>query len=115
MISFRTLSKSNRWLFWIEFFNKNKFALLLALALLIQAVTVGLSDDEAYYWVLGQSPAWGYAFHPPGIGWSVWIFQFLLSWAFGSNSVFLTRLPAIIFSVAAKSEFILSNLCKWRY
>ena len=72
---------------------------MLALALLIQAVTVGLSDDEAYYWVLGQSPAWGYAFHPPGIGWSVWIFQFLLSWAFGSNSVFLTRLPAIIFSV----------------
>ena len=32
---------------------------------------LGLSDDEAYHWVLAHRPAFGYAFHPPGMAWMV--------------------------------------------
>jgi hypothetical protein len=34
---------------------------------LIQAASTELFDDEAYYWVYAQFPAWGYFDHPPMI------------------------------------------------
>ena len=45
--------------------------LLIAFVILlgVHAFTLGISDDEAYYWVLGQNPMWGYAYHPGAIGW----------------------------------------------
>ena len=33
--------------------------------------TLGMTDDEAYYWILSQRIDWGYAYHPPMIAW--WI------------------------------------------
>src|SRR3712207_6666951 len=38
---------------------------------LLHGATLGLTDDEAYYWVLAQKPAWGYAYHPPFVAWSI--------------------------------------------
>src|SRR5688572_18526729 len=32
---------------------------------LVQSAATGLIDDEAYYWVYSQFPAWGYFDHPP--------------------------------------------------
>jgi len=47
---------------------------------LVQAMTLGMSDDEAYYWVLSQKPAWGYAYHPPMVAWIMGISDGLTSW-----------------------------------
>ena len=38
---------------------------------LIQAANTELYDDEAYYWVYTQFPAWGYFDHPPMIAWLI--------------------------------------------
>jgi 4-amino-4-deoxy-L-arabinose transferase-like glycosyltransferase len=65
-------------------------------AILLQGATLGLTDDEAYYWVLAQRPALGYAFHPPMIGWSVALAQGLLGWLFGHHCAGLVRLPAAV-------------------
>ncbi len=32
---------------------------------IVQSAATGLIDDEAYYWVYSQFPAWGYFDHPP--------------------------------------------------
>ncbi len=75
---------------------------LLFLALAIHGLWpgFGLTDDEAYYWVLGQRPAWGYAFHPGGIGIFVAIVHRGLGWLMGYDSVAVVRLPAFICSAA---------------
>ncbi len=69
---------------WIVFF-----------ILLVHGALLGLSDDEAYYWVLAQTPAWGYAYHPPLIAWVLALSEkigWLLSgWHAGALWV---RLPA---------------------
>lgn len=67
---------------------------LLFILLWFQGSFLGLSDDEAYYWVLAQKPALGYAFHPPAVAWMIRFFQILLSPVFGQSSEALVRLPA---------------------
>ena len=59
---------------------------LIALAYLIQGACVGMTDDEAYYWVLSQKPALGYAFHPPMVAWLIALTRFVLGWAIPSGS-----------------------------
>lgn len=69
----------------------------LAFALLmIHGSSVGLTDDEAYYWVLAQKPSLGFAFHPPMVTWIIALAEKLLS----PFSAFLpresvTRFPAV--------------------
>jgi 4-amino-4-deoxy-L-arabinose transferase-like glycosyltransferase len=77
-----------------------RFAIGVFALLLIHGATIGLTDDEAYYWVLAQKPAWGYAFHPPMVAWFIALFQGLLGWLAGTHSVWLVRLPGAL-SVAA--------------
>ena len=38
---------------------------------LLQAASTELFDDEAYYWMYTQFPAWGYFDHPPMIAWVI--------------------------------------------
>lgn len=38
---------------------------------LISAANTELLDDEAYYWVYAEFPAWGYFDHPPMIAWLI--------------------------------------------
>ena len=38
----------------------------------LQAATTGLMNDETYYWVYTQFPAWGYLDHPPAIMAMIW-------------------------------------------
>ncbi|MGK5087292.1 hypothetical protein WDW86_07015 [Bdellovibrionota bacterium FG-2] len=61
----------------------------------------GLTDDEAYYWVLAQNPALGYAYHPPAVAWSITVSQFLLGPIFGPNSVMVVRFPAAFFAASS--------------
>ncbi len=69
-----------------------KLLFFIFVFLCVHAAAVGVSDDEAYYWVLGRSPAWGYAYHPPAVGW--------LTWFFGAPWPLVTRLPAVLGTVA---------------
>lgn len=55
------LQKNHRVVFFFGWFLIN----------LIQAAFTGLMDDEAYYWVYSQYPAWGYFDHPPMIAWLI--------------------------------------------
>lgn len=65
---------------------------------MIHGALLGLTDDEAYYWVLAQQPALGYAFHPPAVAWVIAAAQSVLGWLLGVNSPALVRLPAALFS-----------------
>jgi 4-amino-4-deoxy-L-arabinose transferase-like glycosyltransferase len=47
------------------------FSVLIACAVFGLGATLGITDDEAYYWVISQRLDWGYAYHPPMIAW--WI------------------------------------------
>ena len=52
-----------------EHLRENKFILLFSLAWLainlIQALFTEIIEDEAYYWLYSEFPAWGYFDHPP--------------------------------------------------
>ena len=74
--------------------------ILLYLILQIHGATLGLTDDEAYYWVLAQRPALGYAFHPPAVAWAIWLPQKLFGWFLGVANPGLVRFPAAAFSAA---------------
>ncbi|MFZ9596204.1 MAG: ArnT family glycosyltransferase [Bdellovibrionia bacterium] len=80
----------------------------LILILLFQASTLGLSDDEAYYWVLSQKLSWSYAFHPPAVAAFIAGAQNLLGWFLGSHSEVVARLPAVLCSGA-----VLGLSLKW--
>lgn len=54
----------------MDFIKKNHRLLFYSCWLilnLVQAWSTGLLDDEAYYWIYSQFPAWGYFDHPPMI------------------------------------------------
>ncbi len=73
---------------------------LITLAYLVQGAWVGMTDDEAYYWVLSQRPALGYAYHPPMVAWLITLTRFLLGWALPVGSGLLVRIPAIACMIA---------------
>ena len=56
--------KNHRVIFYCAWFLLN----------LLQAGLTGLLDDEAYYWVYAQYPAWGYFDHPPMIAFWIRLF-----------------------------------------
>jgi 4-amino-4-deoxy-L-arabinose transferase-like glycosyltransferase len=63
------------------------------------ALSLGMSDDEAYYWVLAQRPALGYAYHPPMVAWAIGLSQWVFGWVAGSNSALVVRAPAVFCAV----------------
>lgn len=69
-----------------------RFFILLSLIFvlnLIQAYATPVSEDEAYYWVWSQYPAWGYFDHPPMVAW----------WNFIGNSIFNCTLGVRFFGI----------------
>jgi hypothetical protein len=93
---------SKRWPAWIW------IPLCVTLLLLLSSGFVGLTDDEAYYWVLAQKPALGYAYHPPMVAWFIALSQWMLGWFFGAASTWVVRIPSCL-SIGA--VFLLS--LKW--
>ena len=67
------------------------------LLLVLHSAFTGLTDDEAYYWVLSQHPAWGYAYHPPAMAWMIALFGKTLGWISQAYAFrcLLVRLPAL--------------------
>ncbi|MGK5085433.1 hypothetical protein WDW37_19265 [Bdellovibrionota bacterium FG-1] len=84
------------------------FPLLLFFLILLHGSVLGLTDDEAYYWVLAQKPAWGYAYHPPAMALFVAASQKLFSWIDGANTAFIVRFPA-----AASMAALLALGMRW--
>src|SRR5438128_2722 len=60
----------------------------------------GLTDDEAYYWVLSNKPALGYAYHPPMVAWVLASFRYLLGGVIGDHSVAVVRVASAFCSAA---------------
>jgi undecaprenyl-diphosphatase len=57
------------------------------------AATLGLHQDEAYYWLWTKHLALGYFDHPPMVGYFIWLTTIL------SSSEFFVRLSAILVSI----------------
>lgn len=72
-----------------------------------------MSDDEAYYWVLAQRPALGYAYHPPAVAWIIALFDRVPG--IGATS-FGVRLPAaaMVFCVLILAYGWVRNLARDR-
>ncbi|MBI2712305.1 MAG: glycosyltransferase family 39 protein [Bdellovibrio sp.] len=108
MTSFRKPITSKSWFYWFERHLEFSAALFVFLLLWVHGSTLGLSDDEAYYWVLAQKPSLGYAFHPPAVAWMIAISELFLSPFFGLHSEAVVRFPA-----ALSSGFILWLVLDW--
>lgn len=74
------------------------FSALIFLILFLQGAFLGITDDEAYYWVLSRHLAWGYAYHPPMVAWWIALFERPLSFLSGEVQPAWVRLPAAFIS-----------------
>lgn len=63
------------------------FSLALFILNIVQATTMDLSHDEAYYWIYSQFPALGYYDHPPMVAWMISAGEWI------GRSEFAVRLP----------------------
>ncbi len=61
------------------FLHNRSWRITLVILSLLTAVRVwaaahaGLAPDETYYWLWSQTPALGYADHPPMVAWWIWL------------------------------------------
>jgi hypothetical protein len=96
---------------WRTRLHQNSFwliPLVFVIALALHGLNIGVSDDEAYYWVLAQRPALGYAFHPPMVAWWIALSQQLLDPFVSVYHPLVVRLPAFL-----GAFFILSLSLYW--
>lgn len=59
----------------------------------VVSLTLGLTDDEAWYWALSEKLSVSYVVHPPLIAWMV----HLSTWVLG-NTILAVRVPSILCS-----------------
>jgi 4-amino-4-deoxy-L-arabinose transferase-like glycosyltransferase len=78
----------------LDSWRNRSILLVLACALLrvLLMGKTGLGDAEAYYWAWSREIDWSYFDHPGMIAWVIRLFTEL-----GGNSVFVVRLPALLF------------------
>lgn len=74
---------------------ETRAGLLLFLALSLVAATLGIADDEAYYWALAQSPRGGFAYHPPGVLWGIALTRFLFGGLSRAADLWVLRLSSV--------------------
>ncbi|MFC2116345.1 ArnT family glycosyltransferase [Bacteroidota bacterium] len=76
-------------------FQENKAIILFTMAWfiinLIQAYFTEITEDEAYYWVYSQFPAWGYYDHPPMIA-----FLVKLGYSLFPNELGVRLIPSLL-------------------
>lgn len=72
------------WLFW--------------LALIALTLVLGPADDEAYYWAISLPFKWGFAYHPPGVLWSIALVRGWLGDGAGCAGTLVLRLPNLLFA-----------------
>lgn len=63
---------------------------------MLHGSVIGLTDDEAYYWVLAQKPALGYAYHPPAVAWFIALSERVLGWMTQAPHAAIVRLPGVL-------------------
>lgn len=59
------------------------------------ALSLGPTDDEAYYWAIALPFKWGFAYHPPGILWQIGFARF---WLGDGAGVLALRLVNLLFA-----------------
>jgi len=75
--------------------TKRAFTLFLLITLGIKlaiAFTLPFTTDEAYFYIWGLKPDWGFYDHPPMVGWMYWLLQQF------SNLPGVFRLPSVLFT-----------------
>lgn len=72
--------------------------ILFFIIFLIHSLTLGMTDDEAYYWALSLRPDWGFAYHPPMVVWMIWLTRFVFGPIVGEASNFVIRFPSVVMS-----------------
>lgn len=93
MISFRRQDMLKLLRVWLE---NNRIVVIVFILLILQGAFLGLSDDEAYYWVLSQKLSLSYAFHPPAVAWLIALFEKPIQLLFHSHHPGIVRLPAAL-------------------
>jgi hypothetical protein len=78
---------------------------------LLQAWTTELFDDEAYYWVYSQYPAWGYFDHPPVIAILIRLGYFLFHNEFGVRFFIVLLNTGSIYII----ESLIRNKSPWLF
>ncbi len=77
-----------------------KWPLLVTALFVLHGAVLGLTDDEAYYWVLAQTPSLSYAYHPPAVAWLIAISELIWSpvlWLFSAAPhPIAVRFPAAV-------------------
>jgi 4-amino-4-deoxy-L-arabinose transferase-like glycosyltransferase len=73
-------------------------AIAFGLLIFFNGASLGLTDDEAYYWVLSRHPALGYAYHPPMVAWLVAVSEFFarMTGGMGLSREAWVRMPAAL-------------------
>jgi 4-amino-4-deoxy-L-arabinose transferase-like glycosyltransferase len=76
---------------------RNVAIILVALTIIrvFAGAHAGLAPDETYYWLWAQTPAFGYADHPPMVAWWIW----LSTRIFGDTALGI-RVPSILAALA---------------
>lgn len=64
---------------------------IMSIVIIYTSLTVGLTDNEAYYWSWSLKPALSYFDHPPLLAWTFWFTTAI----FGKTNLAI-RLPALI-------------------
>ncbi len=70
----------------------------------LQSFFTELSNDEAYYWIFGLRPDWGYFNHPPAIGVMIYLGELIF------NGELAVRMPTILLSLGGL--YLILNLLK---
>lgn len=95
---------------FLEKYHRPAFFISWFLINVIQAAFTGLMDDEAYYWVYSQYPAWGYFDHPPMIAWLIRAGSFIFDGTLGVRFfiVLLNTLTLVLISklLEKKNDFL---------
>ncbi len=95
---------------FLEKYHRPAFFISWFLINFIQAAFTGLMDDEAYYWVYAQYPAWGYFDHPPMIAWLIKAGTFIFNGTLGVRFfiVLLNTLTLVLISklLEKKNDFL---------
>jgi hypothetical protein len=79
--------------------------LVLRLAL---AAALPLTEDEAYYRLWAEAPAWGYFDHPPMIAWWIWLGERVA----GDTALGVRLLPAVASALTSLLVFDLARLAE---
>ena len=81
----------NQFYMWLKLRQIQIFFVMMSILVTFVGLTVGLTDNEAYYWSWSLRPDLSYFDHPPLLAWTLWLTTFI----FGKTNLAI-RVPALL-------------------